>query len=36
MAWLRSAPDKALGFHGHHGGRTPDESHTWLGTLERA
>lgn len=31
MAWLRSAPDGALAFRGHHGGRTPDESQTWLG-----
>ena len=34
MAWLRSAPDQALGFRGHHGGRTSDESETWLGVLE--
>jgi predicted AlkP superfamily pyrophosphatase or phosphodiesterase len=33
MAWLRSASDGALQFRGHHGGRTPDESRTWLGTL---
>ena len=34
MAWLRSAPDGALQFRGHHGGRTADESQTWLGTLD--
>ncbi len=33
MAWLRSVPDHALTFRGHHGGRTPDESRTWLGAL---
>jgi len=34
MAWLRSTPDQALQFRGHHGGRTADESQTWLGALE--
>jgi len=34
MAWLRCAPDGALQFLGHHGGRTADESRTWLGTLD--
>ena len=34
MAWLRSTPDQALQFRGHHGGRTADESRTWLGMLE--
>ena len=33
MAWLRTARDHQWGFRGHHGGRTGDESRTWLGTL---
>ena len=32
MAWLRSATDAASRFRGHHGGRTPAEAGTWLGT----
>ncbi len=35
MAWLRSAVDVASGFRGHHGGRTPKEAVTWLGTWLR-
>jgi hypothetical protein len=35
MAWLRSAVDVASGFRGHHGGRTPEEAVTWLGTWLR-
>jgi hypothetical protein len=35
MAWLGSALDMQQGFRGHHGGRTPDESRTWLGELRR-
>jgi predicted AlkP superfamily pyrophosphatase or phosphodiesterase len=31
MAWLRNAPDIQRRFRGHHGGRTPEESRTWLG-----
>jgi predicted AlkP superfamily pyrophosphatase or phosphodiesterase len=30
MAWLRSAPDFAVRFRGHHGGRTPEETQTYL------
>jgi hypothetical protein len=33
MAWLRCAPDFQQLFRGHHGGRTPEESETWLGEL---
>jgi hypothetical protein len=35
MAWLRSATDQQQRFRGHHGGRTPEESRTWLGELRR-
>jgi hypothetical protein len=35
-AWLRSAVDVQKGFRGHHGGRTPDETRTWLGELTLA
>jgi predicted AlkP superfamily pyrophosphatase or phosphodiesterase len=33
MAWLRTAPDFQQAFRGHHGGRTREESRTWLGEL---
>jgi predicted AlkP superfamily pyrophosphatase or phosphodiesterase len=33
-AWLRSAADRTHGFRGHHGGLDPDETETWVGTLE--
>ena len=33
MAWLRSAPSFQTTFRGHHGGRTPEESLTWVGAL---
>ena len=33
MAWLRSAADLQEHFRGHHGGRTPEESTTYLATL---
>jgi hypothetical protein len=33
MAWVRSARDLQPRFRGHHGGRTPDETRTWLGEL---
>jgi hypothetical protein len=33
MAWLASFPGPERHFHGHHGGLTPEERHTWLGTL---
>ena len=34
MAWLRSAPDSASSrFRGHHGGRTPEETRTYLAGL---
>ena len=33
MAWLRSAPAFQTSFKGHHGGRTPEESRTWFGTV---
>jgi hypothetical protein len=32
-AWLRTAVDVQKNFRGHHGGRTPDETRTWLGEL---
>ena len=31
MAWLRPIPSRQLRFKGHHGGRTPEESETWVG-----
>ena len=34
MAWLRSAPAFQTTFKGHHGGRTPEESQTWVGVLD--
>lgn len=34
MAWLRSAPAFQTRFLGHHGGRSPEESRTWCGTLQ--
>lgn len=33
MAWLRSAHAFQTSFKGHHGGRTPEESRTWVGVL---
>ena len=33
MAWTRAAADRQLTFRGHHGGRTPEETRTWLGTV---
>lgn len=33
MAWLRSAQAHQTTFSGHHGGRTPEESLTWVGVL---
>ena len=35
MAWLRGAVDMQQRFRGHHGGRSPEESRTWLGELRR-
>jgi hypothetical protein len=35
LAWLRGARDFQCGFRGHHGGRTPEETRTWLGTWVR-
>jgi hypothetical protein len=32
-AWLRSAPNVAAVFRGHHGGLHPDETETWVGAL---
>jgi type I phosphodiesterase/nucleotide pyrophosphatase len=32
-AWLRSAPNVASAFRGHHGGLHPDETETWVGAL---
>jgi hypothetical protein len=32
-AWLRSAPNVAATFRGHHGGLHPDETETWVGAL---
>ncbi|HET8755384.1 MAG TPA: alkaline phosphatase family protein [Solirubrobacteraceae bacterium] len=32
-AWLRSAPNVAAAFRGHHGGLHPDETETWVGAL---
>jgi predicted AlkP superfamily pyrophosphatase or phosphodiesterase len=34
MAWLRSNPSRQLRFKGHHGGRTPEESETWVGIMQ--
>jgi hypothetical protein len=34
MVWTRDPNDIQLHFRGHHGGRTPEESTTFLGTLE--
>ena len=34
MAWLRSHPSHQLRFKGHHGGRTPEETRTWVGMME--
>ena len=34
MAWLRSNPSHQLRFKGHHGGRTPEESETWVGIMQ--
>jgi hypothetical protein len=34
MAWLRSAAGFQTTFKGHHGGRTPEESRTWVGVLQ--
>jgi predicted AlkP superfamily pyrophosphatase or phosphodiesterase len=34
MAWLRSHPSRQLRFKGHHGGRTPEESETWIGIMQ--
>ncbi len=33
MAWLRRAVDVAHDFRGHHGGRTPEETRTYLAAL---
>ncbi len=33
MAWMRWAADYGVRFRGHHGGRTPDESQTYLAAL---
>jgi hypothetical protein len=33
MAWLREYADVATGFRGHHGGRSPEESRTYLARL---
>jgi hypothetical protein len=33
-AWLRWAADPAKNFKGHHGGRTPDETRTYLAALQ--
>lgn len=33
MAWLRWASDLARDFRGHHGGRTPEETRTYLAAL---
>ncbi len=35
MAWLRSATDISSHFRGHHGGRTPEETSTYLARLIR-
>ena len=34
MAWLKAFPSHERRFRGHHGGRTPAEATTWLGTLQ--
>jgi hypothetical protein len=34
MAWLAAHPDVERVFRGHHGGRTPEEATTFLGTLQ--
>jgi hypothetical protein len=34
MAWLRSKPSHQQRFKGHHGGRTPEESETWVGIMQ--
>jgi hypothetical protein len=34
MAWLRGHAEYQLGFRGHHGGRTPEESETWVGIMQ--
>lgn len=33
MAWLRTARDHSSSFRGHHGGRTPEETQTYLAAL---
>ncbi|MEA2123493.1 MAG: hypothetical protein QOI80_275 [Solirubrobacteraceae bacterium] len=33
MAWLRGASDIAMRFRGHHGGRTPEETQTYLAAV---
>lgn len=33
MAWLRSATDHGVRFRGHHGGRTPEETGTYLAAV---
>ncbi|MEJ7891610.1 MAG: alkaline phosphatase family protein [Solirubrobacteraceae bacterium] len=33
IAWLRTAADPAANFRGHHGGRTPEETQTYLAAL---
>ncbi len=36
MAWLRSAAsDHSVRFRGHHGGRTPEETGTYLAAVDR-
>lgn len=33
MAWLRGAADHGVSFRGHHGGRTPEETQTYLAAV---
>ncbi len=35
MAWIRSAADHGVRFRGHHGGRTPEETQTYLAAVDR-
>lgn len=35
MAWLRTAADHGVSFRGHHGGRTPEETATYLAAVTR-
>ena len=34
MAWLEAHPSFQLRFKGHHGGRTQEESETWVGIMQ--